>query len=295
MRVFVTGATGFIGSAIVPELLRAGHQVLGLTRSDAGAEALMAAGAEPHRGDLRDVESLRSGAQQADGVIHCAFIHDFSSMERFRENCAVDKSAIEAIGEVLAGSERPFVISGGLGGWAPGVPVTEEMDPPAGSPMPRVSETFGMSLLEKGVNVSMMRLPQVHDPVKQGLVTYLVAIARAKGVSAYVGEGRNRWAAAHVKDVATLYRLAMEKAEPGAKYHAVDEEGVPVREIAEALGRGLKLPVVSIAPEEAMAHYGFLGSFATHDLVATSAITREKLGWKPNGPTLIEDLNQMHY
>ena len=296
MRVFLTGATGFIGSAIIPELIQGGHTVLGLTRSDEGAQALIAAGAEPHRGHLEDLDSLRSGAAQADAVIHCAFIHDFSDFAQFARNCEVDKRAIEAMGEVLAGTDKPFLISSGLGPWAaPGKPLTEDIDPPAVSHLPRVSETFGMTLREKGVNVSIMRLPQVHDPVKQGLVTYLVPIARAKGVSAYVGEGNARWPAAHVKDVAKLYKLAIERAEPGAKYHAVDEEGVSLREIAEALGRGLKVPVISVAPEDAVAHFGFVGAFAGLDLTASSAITRETLGWKPTGPGMIADLDAMRY
>jgi nucleoside-diphosphate-sugar epimerase len=291
MRVFVTGATGFIGSAVVPELLKAGHQVLGLTRSDAGAKALAAAGAEVHRGSLEDLESLRRGAADSDGVIHLAFIHDYS---KFKENCEIDKRAIEALGSVLAGSDRPLIVASPTGGLsAPGQVATEEHVVPAKSPFPRVSEQTALSL--KGVSASIMRLPQVHDTVKQGLVTYAIAVAREKGVSAYVDNGANRWPAAHISDVGHLYRLALEKHEAGAKYHAVAEEGVPLREIAEVIGRGLKVPVKSIRPEEAPAHFGWLGMFASLDFPASSTITREKLGWHPTGPRLIADLIRMNY
>jgi len=292
MKIFVTGATGFIGSAVVSELINAGHQVLGLTRSDAGAEALRAAGAEAHHGSLEDLESLKSGAAKSDGVIHCAFNHDFS---KFAENCEMDRKAIEAIGEVLAGSDRPLIVSAGIGVLAPGRVATEDTDPPANSPMPRVSEQAALALMSKGVNVSVVRLPQVHDPVKQGLVTYLIAQAREKGVFAYVGEGKNRWSAAHVSDVARLYRLALEKHETGSKYHAVGEEGVSMREIAEVIGRGLKIQVKSITQEEAPAYFGWLAMFAGLDMPASSALTQELLGWKPTGPGLIADLEKMDY
>jgi nucleoside-diphosphate-sugar epimerase len=289
MRIFVTGATGFIGSAVVPELIKADHQVSGLTRSEAGAKSLRAAGAEVHRGDLNDLESLRSGAAASDAVIHLAFIHDFS---KFQENCEIDKRAIEALGSVLAGSDRPLIVTSGVAGLAgPGQLATEDMNVPPGFPFPRVSEQTALAL--KGVNASVVRLPQIHDTVKQGLVTYLIGVAREKGVSAYVGEGRNRWSAAHVSDVARLYRLVLEKNEPAAKYHAVDEEGVPMREIAEAIGRGLRIPVKSVPQEEAQAHFGWLAAFAAHDLQASSAKTRNKLGWNPTGPGLIADLEQM--
>ena len=291
MRVFVTGATGFIGSAVVPELLKAGHQVLGLTRSDAGAKALAAAGVEVHRGSLEDLESLRRAAADSDGVIHLAFIHDYS---KFKENCEIDKRAIEALGSVLAGSDRPLIVASGTGGLsAPGQVATEEHVVPAKSPFPRVSEQTALSL--KGVSASIMRLPQVHDTVKQGFVTYAIALAREKGVSAYVGNGANRWPAAHISDVGHLYRLALEKYEAGAKYHAVAEEGVPLREIAEVIGRGLKVQVKSIRPEEAPAHFGWLGMFASLDFPASSTITREKLGWHPTGPRLVADLIRMNY
>jgi len=291
MRIFVTGATGFIGSAIVPELINGGHQALGLTRSEAGARSLTDAGAQVHRGDLNDLESLRKGAAMSDGVIHTAFIHDFS---KFQENCEIDRRAIEALGSALAGSNRPLIVTTGTAGLgAPGQLATEDMDVPPNFPYPRVSEQAALSL--KDVKASIVRLPQVHDPVKQGLVTYLIALAREKGVSAYVGDGRNRWSAAHVADVARLYRLVLEKNEAGAKYHAVGEEGVSMRDIAEAIGRGLKVPVKSVSPEEAQSHFGWLAMFATHDLQGSSAITRKKLGWNPTGPGLIADLEQMRY
>ncbi len=294
MRIFLTGATGFIGSVIVPELINAGHQVLGLTRSDAGAQSLTAAGAEVHRGSLEDVESLRSGAAKSDGVIHCAFDHDFSN---FVANCEKDKRAIEAMGSVLVGSDRPLVITSGtgMGNVVPGQLATEKDFNPD-HPNPRVaSELAGISVAQQGVNVSVVRLPQVHDPVKQGLITYFVATAREKGISAYVGDGLNRWPAVHVLDAARLYRLAFEKGEPGSRYHAVAEEGIPVREIAEVLGRGLKMPVVSLSQEEAPAHFGWLGAFMAFDMPASSAQTQDRLGWHPTGPGLIADLEQMRY
>jgi len=291
MRIFVTGATGFIGSAVVPELIKAGHRVLGLTRSDSGAQSLLAAGAEAHRGSLEDLDSLRTGAAAADGVIHTAFIHDFS---KFKENCEIDRRAIEALGAALAGSDRPLIVSSGTAGVAaPGKVATEDQVVPPDLPFPRVSERTALSL--QGVKASVMRLPQVHDTIKQGLVTYAIAMAREKGVSAYVGEGRNRWAAAHVSDVARLYRLALEKHEAGAKYHAVAEEGVAMRDIAETIGRGLKLPVVSLSPEKAAAHFGWLAMFAGLDMPASGAQTQQRLGWQPTGPGLIADLEQMNY
>jgi nucleoside-diphosphate-sugar epimerase len=294
MRIFVTGATGFIGSTIVPELINAGHQVLGLTRSDTGAQALIAAGAEAHRGDLEDPESLRRGAAKADGVIHTAFNHDFSN---FVAICELDRRAIEAIGSVLAGSDRPFVVTSGtgMGNTVPGQPALEENFNP-NHPNPRkASELAGVSVADRGVNVSVVRLPQVHDRVKQGLITYAVKLAREKGVSAYVGDGRNRWPAAHVLDTARLYRLALEKQLAGSRYHAVAEEGVPVRDIAEVIGRGLKVPVVSLSAEEAPAHFGWLSAFVGYDMPASSAQTQERLGWHPAGPGLIADLEQMNY
>jgi nucleoside-diphosphate-sugar epimerase len=294
MRVFLTGATGFIGSTIVPELINAGHQVLGLTRSDVGAQSLAAAGAEVHRGNLEDLESLRSGAAQSDGVIHCAFDHDFSN---FVANCEKDRRAIEALGAALAGSDRPLVITSGtgMGNAAHGQPATEDVFN-SNHPNPRkASELTGASMLAAGVNVSVVRLPQVHDTVRQGLITPAVAIAREKGVSAYVGDGLNRWPAAHVLDVARLYRLALEKREAGAKYHAVAEEGIAVRNIAEVIGKGLKVPVVAMSPEQAAGHFGWLAPFAGMDIPASSAQTQKRLGWHPTGPGLIADLEHMRY
>lgn len=292
MRVFVTGATGFIGSAVVADLIGAGHQVLGMARSEAGAKALIAAGAQVHRGELTDLESLRTGAAQSDGVIHTAFIHDFS---KFQENCAIDKRAIKTLGETLAGSNRPLVVSGGLGFIAPGRVATEDDPYPANPHLPRVSEQTAATFVARGVRVVSIRLPQVHNTEKAGLVTYSIAIAREKGVSAYVGDGLNRWPAAHVLDVAPLYRLALEKAPAGARYHAVAEEGVRARDIAEAIGRGLKVPVVSMSPEEANAHFGWLGLFAGMDMPATSELTQKRLGWHPAHVGLLADLNAKDY
>lgn len=293
MRVFITGATGFIGSAVVRELMAAGHRVLGMARSEGGAQALVAAGAEVHRGTLEDLDCLRSGAAAADAVIHLGFNHDFS---KFAEHCAVDRRAIEALGSVLAGTERPLIVTAGLGGLvAPGGTATEDHDPLPDFPFPRVSEQAALALLANGVSAAVMRLPQVHDTVRQGLVTYAIKVARQKGVSAYIGTGQSRWAAAHVGDVARLYRLALERHASGARYHAVAEEGVPMREIAEAVGRGLKLPVVAIAPEEAVSHFGWMGTLVAHGLVASSAKTRRDLAWRPTGPGLLADLENMDY
>lgn len=293
MRIFVTGATGFIGSALVPELIQAGHHVLGLARSEAGAEALRKAGAEPLMGNIEDLDSLREGAARTDGVIHLAFNHDFSQMQK---NCEDERKAIEAIGEVLLGSDRSFVITSATGILAneDGKPSTEESPSLPWNPR-AASAVAAKELAARGVKTSVVRLPQVHDTRKQGLVTYLLAVARQKGVLAYVGDGSNRWPAAHVSDVARLYRLAFEKAVPGAIYHAVDEEGVPMKAIVEALGRGLGVPVVSIKPEEAEAHFGWLAHFVGRDMPSSSALTREKLNWKPTGRSLIADLDAMEY
>jgi nucleoside-diphosphate-sugar epimerase len=293
MRIFVTGATGFIGSALVPELTQAGHHVLGLTRSEAGAERLRKAGAEVLHGNLEDLDSLRAGAAKADGVIHLAFSHVFS---QFQKNCDDDRKAIKAMGEVLLGSTRPFVITSGtaMAANVDGKPSTEVS--PTASWNPRAaSEAAVKELKARGVNTSVVRLAQIHDTRKQGLIPYVHAVARDKRVSAYIGDGGVRWPAAHVSDAARLYRLAIEKAEPGAIYHAVDEEGVSMRAIAEALGRGLKVPVVSIKPEEAESHFGWLAHFAGHDMPASSALTQQKLNWKPTGPGLIADLDGMNY
>jgi len=295
MRIFVTGATGFIGSAIVPELVNAGYQVLGLTRSEDGARSLLAAGAQVHRGDLTDLESLRRGAAMSDGVIHLAFNHDFS---KYVANCEDDRRAIEALGSGLSGTDRPLLITSGTGmaNGAAGRPATEQ-DAAAGSAtIPRAaSEEAAASLAAKGVRVGVVRLPQVHDTVKQGLITYAIEIARQKGVFAYVGDGRNRWPAVHVLDAARLYRLALEKLETGARYHAVAEEGVPMRDVADVVGRGLRVPVVSISPDDAPAYFGWFAAFAGRDLPASSTLTREKLGWRPDGPRLLADLEQMRY
>ena len=294
MRIFLTGATGFIGSAIVPDLIAAGHQVLGLTRSDAGAAALRAAGAEPHHGDLEDLRSLRDGAAGCDGVIHTAFDHDFS---RFAANCEKDGRAIAALGDALAGSARPLLITSGvgMGQAAPGRTATEDgFD--TDHPTPRkASELAGRAAAGRGVNVVVVRLPQVHDTRRQGLVTPLVALARAKGVSAHVGDGLNRWPAAHVSDTARLYRLALEKAEGGAVYNAVAEEGIPVRDIAGVIARGLKVPVATLSPEAAAEHFGWLAAFVGWDMPASGAWTRDALGWRPTGPGLLADLGAMDY
>jgi len=294
MRIFLTGATGFIGLRIVPELLAAGHQVIGMTRSDEGARALTAAGVEVHRGQLEDLDSLRDGAAKADAVIHTAFDHDFSN---FVANCEKDSRVIKALGSALLGSSRPLLITSGtgMGSTVPGQPATEDVFN-IEHPNPRsASEIAGAEMLDAGVAVSVMRLPQVHDTVKQGLVTPLIEVARAKGVSAYVGEGLSRFPAAHVLDVARLYRLAIEKREPGARYHAVDEEGVSARDIAQAIGDGLGLPVKSIPPSEAADHFGWLGGFVGLDMLSSSKWTRKVLGWQPSGPSLLDDLRQMDY
>ena len=294
MRVFLTGATGFIGSRIVPELLDAGHHVLGLTRSDTGARWLEQIGAEAHRGTLEEPGSIASGAARADAVIHTAFDHDFS---RFVENCQKDRGVIEAIGSVLVGSDRPLIITSGTGMGSPGpgeLAVETVLD--RNNPNPRrMSELTGEEVARRGVSVAVVRLPQVHDTEKQGLISPAIAIARQKGVSAYVGDGANRWPAAHVADVARLYRMALDRHKPGARWHAVAEAGVPVREIAEVIGAGLGVPVRSLSIEEAAKHFGWLGSFAGMDLPASSALTRDRLGWEPKGPSLIHDLRDMDY
>jgi nucleoside-diphosphate-sugar epimerase len=293
MRIFLTGATGFIGSHVLPRLLEAGHQVLGLSRSEAGAEQLLAAGAEVHRGDLDDPATLRGGAEKADAVIHCAFDHDFS---RFAENCLKDRRNIEAMGEALAGSNRPLIVTSGtgLGSRGPGTIATEEYFDEA-NPNPRkISEQTGNAVAAaRGVNISYVRLPQVHDTRKQGLITPLIELARLKGRVAYVGEGKSRFAAAHVSDVARLYKLVVERAEPGARYHAVGEEGVAMRDIAEVLGRSLSLPVVSLSRDEAAGYFGWMAMFADHDMPASSTITQEQLGWTPVGPGLLADLEEL--
>ena len=293
MRVFVTGASGFVGSAVVAELIAAGRQVLGLARSEASALSVAAAGAQVHRGDLTDLESLRSGAAATDAVIHTAFIHDFS---KFAENCEIDRRAIEALGAVLAGSDRPLIVTSGTGLLTPGHLATEDTVRPTGSAIPRVSEQAGLSLVSQGVRVSAMRLPPtVHGDGDHGFVPILIGLARDKGASAYIGDGNNRWPAVHRLDAAQLYRLVLEKGTAGAVYHAVAEQGVPFREIAEAIGRGLNLPVKSVTGDEVEAYFGGFAMFAGVDNPASSALTRQWLNWRPEHVGLIEDIEAGHY
>ena len=294
MRIFVTGATGFIGTELVKELIEAGHEVRGLARTEQAAEQLNAAGAQVHRGDLTDLDSLRQGATGVDVVVNLAFSHDFS---RIAQNAHDEIRAIEALGSALEPGKLLVVTSGtGLVSGGPGH-VRKESDPPAGEDViPRQPEQVARAVAAKGVHVAVVRLPQVHDTRKQGLVPYLTQTAREKGVSAYVGDGANRWAAAPLKDVAHLYRLAAEKTGSGfTVYHAVQEEGVPIRDVAETIGNGLKVPLVSIAPEQAAEHFGWLAHFAGMDMPASSEWTRKTLGWEPAGPGLIEDLRNMKY
>ena len=293
MRVFVTGASGWVGAAVVRDLLGAGHEVLGMVRSDAGAKAVADMGAQVHRGDLEDLDSLKRGAAQADGVIHTAFIHDFS---KFVENCAIDKVAIETLGEVLAGSDRPLIVSSGTGLLSPGGVATEDTDRPAGSPMPRVSEETALAFVARGVKAMAVRLPPtVHGEGDHGFVPILIELARQKGAAAYVGDGGNLWPAVHRFDAAPVYRLALEKGAAGARYHATAEEGVPFRDIAAVIGRRLGLPVVSKTGEDAVEHFGWFSHFAAMGNQASSRKTREALGWAPTGPGLIADLDQPYY
>jgi nucleoside-diphosphate-sugar epimerase len=294
MRVFVTGATGFVGSAVVRELIAGGHEVLGLTRSEAGAAALAKAGARVHHGSLEDLGSLRRGAAAADGVIHTAFIHDFSN---YAASCEQDRIAIEAIGAELKGSSRPLLVTSGLAKLAPGRVATERDPAPAIEPaMPRASELTAMKLAESGIRASTVRLsPSTHGEGDHGFVPMLIDMARAKGVSAWIGEGANRWPGVHRFDAARLYRLALERGARGESYHAVADEGVPFRAIAEAIGRRLGVPAVGKPAGEAAAHFGWFTLFAGMDAPASSSWTREVLGWVPREAGLLEDVDSERY
>ena len=288
MKIFLTGATGFIGSAIVQELLGAGHQVLGLARSEATAQTLAAIGVEAHLGALDDLDSLRRGAAAADGVIHTAYNHDFSAYATAGET---DRQAIEALGSALAGSDRPLVVTAGLAGLAR--PGTEDNEP---APSPRMSEETAMALGGQGIHTSVVRLsPSVHDRGDYGFVPTLIGIAREKGVSAYIGDGSNRWASVHRLDAARLFRLVLERGVAGLRYHGVADEGVPMREIAAVIGRHLNLPVVSKSAEEAADHFGWMARFAGMDMSASNTLTQQRLGWHPEQPGLLADLDQGHY
>ncbi|HEX4178548.1 MAG TPA: SDR family oxidoreductase [Rhizomicrobium sp.] len=291
MRVFVTGASGFVGSAVVKELIDAGHAVTGLARSDANAAALTAMGAQPHRGSLEDLESLRAGAKAADGVIHCAFNHDFT---RFVENCELDRHAIEALGDGLAGSGKPLIVTSGSALLAPGQLATEDQQ--AGTHIPRVSEQAGDALLARGVKAMMMRLPpSVHGDGDHGFVPRLIGFAREKGKAAYVGDGANRWPAVHRLDAAVLYRLVLEKGQAGARYHAIGDEGVPFRQIARVIGEKLGVPQVSLSKQEAEAHFGWFALFAGIDAPASGDKTKAAMDWRPRHVGLIADLEKGTY
>jgi len=294
MRVFLTGATGFVGSHVIPELLAVGHQVLGLTRSDAGARQLEASGANVHRGDLERPETLASGAAASDAVIHCAFDHNF---ETFFENTKKDERVIAAMGEALEGTQKPLLITSGVGIGMPvnGGPATEDVLNPRHANPRIATELAGAALIARRIDVRTVRLPQVHDTSKAGLITPLVAEARRAGAVAYVGEGQTRWSAAHVSDVAKLYVLVLDKGEPGARYNASVEEGVAARAIAEALGKGTGLPVRSVGADEVERYFGWMAPFAALDITASNAWTRARLGWEPNGPDLLTDLAAMNY
>jgi nucleoside-diphosphate-sugar epimerase len=303
MRVFVTGASGWIGSALVPELIAAGHEVLGLARSDASATSIAAAGAEPIRGDLDDLDLLRSQAADADGVVHLAFKHEWMRTGDFQGAAETDRRAVEALGEALADSDRPLVIASGTAGLAPGRLATEadgHGEPPDALPpgprTRRATAEYTLSLASRGVRSSVLRLaPTVHGDGDHGFMAALVGIARDKGVSGYLGDGSNRWPAVHRLDAARLFRLAVENAPAGSTLHAVADEGVPIRQVAETIGRHLNLPVDAISPEDAGDHFAFLAGFIGVDSPASSAHTRELLGWEPTHPGLLDDLEQGHY
>ncbi|MGA3185395.1 MAG: SDR family oxidoreductase [Candidatus Dormibacteria bacterium] len=304
MRVFVTGASGWIGSAVVPELIGAGHHVVGLARSDASAAALAAAGAEVHRGTLDDLDSLRSAVAACDGVIHLAFKHDIAFVGGFQAAADADRRAVETLGDALAGSDRPLVIASGTLGLATGGVGTErdghgshQAEALRGGPHTRwATSEYVLSLAERGVRSSVLRLPPTnHGKGDHGFVATLVAIAREKGISGYVGDGSNRWPAVHRLDSAHLFCLAVERAPAGSTLHAVAEEGVRIRDVAEVIGRHLDLPVVSVAPANAAEHFGWMGAFIGVDSPASNTLTRELLGWQPTQPGLIDDLNQGHY
>jgi nucleoside-diphosphate-sugar epimerase len=294
MRVFLTGATGFIGSHIVPELRARGHQVLGLARSDAGAQALEAAGAEVHRGDLEEPETLASGTAIADAVIHCAFDHNFQA---FVENTKKDARNIAAMGDALEGTHKPILLTSGVGIGTPlagGLATEDVLNPQHANPR-IATELAGAALIARRIDVRTVRLPQVHDTIKAGLVTPLIAEARRAGAVAYLGDGQTRWSAAHVSDVAKLYVMALELGEPGARYNASVEEGVTARAIAEAIGASAGLPVHSVTADEVERYFGWMAPFAGLDMSASNAWTRARLGWEPTGADLLTDLAAMNY
>jgi len=295
MRVFITGATGFVGSAVVQELLRAGHEPVGLARSESNAQALIAAGAQVHYGDLENLESIKQGASNADAVIHCGFIHDFS---KFKENCEIDQRAIETLGSALMGTDRQLIVTSGVGVLSvPGRLAVETDKRPVPNPNPRMSEEAADALTALGVRTSIVRLPPTtHGEGDHGFVPMIINLSKEKGVVVYTEDGNNRWPAAHRFDAATLYRLALETQAPsGTRYHAVAEEGVAFRDIAEAIGKGLNIPVESKSPEEAAAHFGWFAHFAGMDCASSAQKTKEMLGWQPVQPGLLEDLKSGGY